>query len=83
MVNNRWGTKGPTGDYQSYENKHDVIYNQSMKWENAVSIDIKSWGYRRDAPLTDYMSSQEIIRLLVQAVWYVHGHLSVSIIFVN
>ena len=70
VVNNRWGAKGsgPQGDYRSLENQEKIIYRQKFKWENAVPIDSKSWGFRRDAPMTDYLSSQKLIRLLVQAV---------------
>jgi len=70
VVNNRWGAKGsgPPGDYKSLENQEKIIYRQKFKWENAVPVDSKSWGFRRDAPMADYLSSQKLIRLLVQAV---------------
>lgn len=70
VVNNRWGANGtgPQGDYQSDENQHRIIYRQTKKWENAISLDPKSWGYRREATLSDYLTSQQIITLLVQAV---------------
>ena len=41
---------------------------QKMKWENAMTIDRHSWGYRRDANLKDYLSIEELIGQLVSTV---------------
>lgn len=72
VVNNRWGANGtgPQGDYKSIENENKIIYRKTYKWENAIPLDPKSWGYRREATLDDYLTSQDIVRLLVQAVRY-------------
>ena len=39
-----------------------------MKWENAMTIDRHSWGFRRDANLKDYLSIEELIGQLVSTV---------------
>lgn len=41
---------------------------QRHKWENCMTIDRKSWGYRRNAQLEDYMSLEELIKELVSTV---------------
>lgn len=38
------------------------------KWENCLTIDKKSWGYRRNAVLTEYMTIQELITQLASTV---------------
>ena len=38
------------------------------KWENAMTIDKKSWGYRRTAALADYLDMDELIELLTRTV---------------
>lgn len=70
VVNNRWGANGtgPSGDYKSFENVRDIIYRQNYKWENAVPLDPKSWGYRREAQLSEYLQTSDLLRLVVQAV---------------
>lgn len=41
---------------------------QKHKWENAMTIDRKSWGYRRNAALNDYMSINELVKELAITV---------------
>ena len=35
---------------------------QKHKWENAMTLDRKSWGHRANAKLEDYLSSEELIK---------------------
>ncbi|XP_018333024.1 plasma alpha-L-fucosidase-like isoform X2 [Agrilus planipennis] len=41
---------------------------QSHKWENAMTLDKHSWGYRRNAPLNEYLTTHELIKTLAQTV---------------
>lgn len=41
---------------------------ETKKWENAMTIDRQSWGFRREANLKDYLSIQELIKQLVTTV---------------
>jgi len=38
------------------------------KWENCMTIDRDSWGYRRNAELSDFMEPGNIITALVETV---------------
>lgn len=40
------------------------------KWENAMTVDKKSWGYRRHADIGDYLTIEELISKLVRTVRY-------------
>lgn len=41
---------------------------QKMKWENAMTIDRHSWGFRREANLKDYLKIEELIKQLASTV---------------
>ena len=41
---------------------------QPHKWENAMTADRHSWGYRREAKIQDMLSMDELISLLVSTV---------------
>lgn len=41
---------------------------QKRKWEDALSIDGKSWGFRRNADLKDYLSTKQLIAFIAQSV---------------
>lgn len=38
------------------------------KWENCLTIDKNSWGYRRNARLSDFLSTYELIKELASTV---------------
>lgn len=41
---------------------------QKRKWENAMTIDSQSWGYRRNANIGDYLSIEQLITTIVETV---------------
>ncbi len=43
------------------------------KWENAMTIDKKSWGFRREAPLSDYLTVHDLLTLLAETVRFELG----------
>ena len=53
------------------------------KWENCMTIDSGTWGYRRNADLSTYLSPAQLITVLVETVrsvyeipcsaWIEHG----------
>lgn len=41
---------------------------QNFKWESAMSIDKHSFGFRRNANLSQYLTSKELIAFVVKTV---------------
>ena len=41
---------------------------QPRKWENCMTLDKQSWGYRRNANFIDYLSPEELIASIVKTV---------------
>ena len=48
---------------------------QRRKWENCMTIDRKSWGYRREASLAQYFEPGQLISILVETVRCALRHL--------
>ena len=44
---------------------------QKHKWENAMTIDKYSWGFRREATIDQYLSIEELVAQLVITVRWV------------
>ncbi|XP_065668805.1 alpha-L-fucosidase isoform X1 [Hydra vulgaris] len=81
VVNDRWGigTNCKHGDIKTCGidrfNPHKL---QNFKWENAMTLDRYSWGFRRNAVLSDYLTINELLQTLVETVSY-GGNLVVNI----
>ncbi|XP_033221423.1 alpha-L-fucosidase-like isoform X2 [Belonocnema kinseyi] len=70
VVNDRWGSEALChhGDFYTCQDRYNPGTFQPHKWENAMTIDRQSWGYRRNAELKDYMSLEELVKELVVTV---------------
>ncbi|CAG9829563.1 unnamed protein product [Diabrotica balteata] len=70
VVNDRWGSGIPCthGGFFSCQDRYNPGTLQQHKWENAMTIDHKSWGFRRNAKLSDYMTIEELLYQLVSTV---------------
>ncbi|XP_071106514.1 alpha-L-fucosidase-like [Haliotis cracherodii] len=70
VVNDRWGsnTRCKHGGFWNCNDKYNPGKKVSHKWENCMSIDKGSWGFRRDADIAQLYSMQELISLLVETV---------------
>lgn len=70
VTNDRWGrgTGCTHGDFYNCADRYNPGVLQEHKWENAFTIDKRSWGNRGNAKLEDFMSAKEIIKELVTTV---------------
>ena len=41
---------------------------ENHKWENAMTVDKLSWGYRRNADIMGYLTIEELLYQLVSTV---------------
>lgn len=70
VVNDRWG-KNIRCKHGSFWNCDDKFVPGKLfdhKWENCMSLDKGSWGFRRNAQLSDIYAMDEFIALLVRTV---------------
>ncbi|KAK8389375.1 hypothetical protein O3P69_008844 [Scylla paramamosain] len=70
VVNDRWGKGIPChhGSYYTCADRYNPGILQNHKWENAMTIDKSSWGYRREAKVSDYLTIHELLTTLAQTI---------------
>ncbi|XP_061752319.1 plasma alpha-L-fucosidase isoform X2 [Nerophis ophidion] len=70
VTNDRWGRGSicKHGGYYTCSDRYQPGHLLAHKWENCMTIDSKSWGYRRDAPLSDYLAIEQLVAVLVETV---------------
>ncbi|XP_046453125.1 alpha-L-fucosidase-like [Daphnia pulex] len=70
VVNDRWG-RGATckhGDFYTCTDHFNPGTLQLHKWENCLTIDRQSWGFRRNAVLSDYNSTPDLLKEMATTV---------------
>ncbi|CAG5012274.1 unnamed protein product [Parnassius apollo] len=70
VVNDRWGIGIPCkhGDFYNCADRYNPGSLQNHKWENAFTVDKKSWGFRKTMSLNDTMSMRELLYEVVSTV---------------
>jgi alpha-L-fucosidase len=72
VTNDRWG-KGvgcKYGDFLSCSDKYNPKIIQKHKWENAMTLDKHSWGFRRQANVADHLTIHQLIQTIAETVRY-------------
>ena len=72
VVNDRWGDGSlcKHGGYYTCGDNFNPGVLQKHKWENCMKLDKRSWGYRRDASIKEYMTMNEVLTQLARTVRY-------------
>ncbi|KAL3877697.1 hypothetical protein ACJMK2_035363 [Sinanodonta woodiana] len=70
VTNDRWGKniRCKHGGVFTCHDKYNPGYLVKSKWENAMAIDKQYYGFRRNAPLSDYLTIKELLALLAETV---------------
>ncbi|XP_068672227.1 alpha-L-fucosidase-like [Montipora foliosa] len=70
VVNDRWGndSRQHHGGVLTVPDRFNPKVLQKKKWEDATTVDMHSWGYRRNANIEDFQTTNELVTLLAQAV---------------
>jgi len=63
VVNDRWGQGDACkhGGYFTCSDRYNPGTLQNHKWENALTLDLTSWGYNRLSALSNYMTIQQLL----------------------
>ncbi|XP_067938845.1 alpha-L-fucosidase-like [Watersipora subatra] len=70
VTNDRWctGCACQHGGYYTCTDRYNPGHLVNHKWENALTIDKRSWGYRRNSDISDYLSINDLITQLASTV---------------
>jgi len=70
VTNDRWGheTLCTHGGYYTCADRYNPGVLQPHKWENCMTLDLESWGYRRNAKIEDYLTPEDLMRTIVETV---------------
>ncbi|XP_021348707.1 alpha-L-fucosidase-like [Mizuhopecten yessoensis] len=70
VVNDRWGKniRCKHGGFLNCDDRFNPGVLQKRKWENSMTIDKYSWGYRRRARLDDFLTMDDITKEIASTV---------------
>lgn len=70
VVNDRWGntTRCKHGGFWNCDDQFNPGKLMPRKWENCMTLDKYSWGFRRNTRLDDVRSMEEVITLMARTI---------------
>ncbi|KAL8604352.1 hypothetical protein ACOMHN_028115 [Nucella lapillus] len=70
VTNDRWGSGDMChhGGFFTCSDRYNPGTLQKHKWENAMTLDKSSWGFRRRAQLSDFLTMEELLETLASTV---------------
>ncbi|KAK7101787.1 alpha-L-fucosidase-like [Littorina saxatilis] len=70
VTNDRWGSGVMChhGGFLTCSDRYNPGKLQKRKWENAMTLDKQSWGYRRRVELSDVLTMEDLLETFVSTV---------------
>lgn len=70
VVNDRWGVGDMChhGGVFTCADRYNPGVLQKHKWEDAMTVDKESWGYRRNTTISDFLTMDELTTILASTV---------------
>uniref|UniRef100_A0A2C9K1H5 alpha-L-fucosidase n=1 Tax=Biomphalaria glabrata TaxID=6526 RepID=A0A2C9K1H5_BIOGL len=70
VTNDRWGQSVMCnhGGFFTCSDRYNPGHLIKHKWENAMTIDSQSWGYRRNTNIQDILTIEELLEQLISTV---------------
>jgi alpha-L-fucosidase len=78
--NDRWGKDAlcQHGSFLTCQDKYQPGKYVERKWENAMTIDVSSWGWNRNATYSKYLTTKSLIHTLIETIAF-HGNLLLNV----
>lgn len=70
VVNDRWGVGDLChhGSFYTCDDRYNPGKLQNHKWENCMTLDLQSWGFRNNMQLSEVMTINDLITSLVETI---------------